>query len=289
MIMKYALLLFALIALANSKLPKLSFKSLLENIQSAYDDDIKLCEASRESKNQCTATNNLTTIYSQCCYISEKNIGESTCELFPKPLKDYKVVFDSKDFNPLFREIFGYSKYNYIPEEEEIPSDIDIKVECSDGNLEFALNGKFTEEEENILTSENHCLNYTVSSFINFGQKTEYNCKNGLLLPTSKNAGIECADLSLSFKGGAIEGKIQTCLPMAYDTYSKIKIPQYALDELKKAMSSFPFAPTQIIAELSDSKGRKISFDTETGEIISSNSIILSISKFLFLFSLFLF
>ncbi len=223
----------------------------------------------------------------QCCYISEKSLNESDCEVSPKPLNDIKVIVDSKQFNPLYREIFGFAKYK-MPEEKQIPLDIDMKAECSDGNLEFAINGEFTKEEENILKSKNHCLNYTLSSFENIIYPgVEYDCKSGLLLQTSKDAGIECADLSLFFKGGAQEFKLKTCLPMAYETYTKIKIPQYALEQLKEALKLIPIPATQVIAELSDSKGHKITFDSETGEFIGNNSIILSISKFLFLFSLF--
>jgi len=40
---------------------------------------------------------------------------------------------------------------------------------------------------------------------------------------------------------------------------------------------------------MSDTKGRKVSYDSDTGKIVSNNGGILTISKYLFLLSLFLF
>lgn len=50
------------------------------------------------------------------------------------------------------------------------------------------------------MKSENHCLNYTVSAFMNKDQEINYDCQKGLLLQSSKNAGIECGNLDITVK-----------------------------------------------------------------------------------------
>lgn len=303
--MKYALLLCVLIAFVNSKLPKLGIKSFLESIKSDYDEDQNgpSCRGV-ESKDACTAIS-LTNKGEQCCWETNRAGDEpkSSCDTFPKPSKDLQDLVNNKQFSPLYKEFAGF-----FGEISSSSNKIDSIVECSDGDLEYKLDTEFTEDEKKILESENHCLNYTMSSFEDM-TKT-FDCQQGELLQSSKDAGIECGDLAITIKNGGIEGTIKTCMVFPFNLLSKVKIPELLKDNLKIMMMNNPWLPlneSQFTLELSDSKGNKIKYDSETGEITpeggsddheevtpdggskTDNSIILNSSKYLFLLSLFLF
>ena len=306
--MKYALLLCVLIAFSNSKLPKLGIKSFLESIKSE-EDEVGCIDS--KSKDTCS-TISLTYKGQQCCWFTDRSKSEpkSSCDNFPKPSKEFQDIVNSKQFNPLFKELYGF-----LGEISSIK--IDSIVECSDGDFEYKLDTEFTEDEKKILESENHCLNYTMSSFEDM-TKT-FDCQKGELLQSSKDAGIECGNLAITLKGGATEATFKTCMPFPYELLSKAKVPEMLKETLKEMLKDMisenpdiPFQVSQFNLELSDSKGHKIKFDSETSEITpegdddhgdgggdvtpdgqddpkTDNSIILNISKYLFLFSLFLF
>ena len=176
--------------------------------------------------------------------------------------------------------------------------------------MEYKLDTEFTDDEKKILESENHCLNYTMQSFEDM-TKT-FDCKKGELLQSSKDVGIECGEFAITLKNITTEGTIKTCMVFPFNLLSKVKIPEMLTDSLKAIFINNPELPisaSQFTLELSDSKGNKIKYDSETGEIIpegdggsddheevtpdggskTDNSIILNISKYLFLLSLFLF
>ena len=287
--MKYALLLCVLIAFSNSKLPKLGIKSFLESIKSE-EDEVGCIDS--KSKDTCS-TISLTYKGQQCCWFTDRSKSEpkSSCDNFPKPSKEFQDIVNSKQFNPLFKELYGF-----LGEISSIK--IDSIVECSDGDFEYKLDTEFTEDEKKILESENHCLNYTMSSFEDVTKK--FDCQKGELLQSSKDASIECGNLAITLKGGATETTFKTCMPFPYELLSKVKVPEMIKEMVKQMIIDnpvFPIKASQFNLELSDSKGHKIKFDSETGEITpeddggsqTGNSIILNISKYLFLFSLFLF
>ena len=286
--MKYALLLCVLIAFANSKLPKLGIKSFLESIKSVVDEDQdgSFCDKA-ESKDACTAIS-LTNKGEQCCWETNRarDEPESSCDTFPKPSKDVQDLVNNKQFSPLYKEFAGF-----FGEISSSSNKIDSIVECSDGDLEYKFDNEFTEDEKKILESENHCLNYTMSSFVDMTKK--FDCQKGELLQSSKDAGIECGDLAITLKNGGAETTLKTCMPFPYELLSKVKIPDMFKDQLNEMFKENPdlsLNASQFTLELSDSKGNKIKYDSETGEITpkTGKSIMLNISKYLFLLSLFL-
>lgn len=288
--MKYTLLLCFLIAFANSKLPTESFNSLLEKENSSDDDKLK-CFAGSASKDICVDIK-LDDQNNQCCYLDAafKNETQKICSVLPKNIGDYTKVINFKQFKPLTKEVYGYIKYSF-PEEVPIPDIPEVKAQiiCKDGiNLDVDIGGdKYTEDEIKILKSEDYCLNYTVSAFMQKDKK--FDCKNGKLLPSSKEAGIECGDLSVNIKVGANETNFKTCMLFSYDMFSNIKIPDEFKGELQKRIKEIAQDADKVTVELSDSNGHKVTYDTESGEIVSNFSSILTISKYLFLLTLFLF
>ncbi len=321
--MKYALLLCVLIAFVNSKLPKLGIKSFLESIKSDYDEDQNgpSCRGV-ESKDACTAIS-LTDEVDQCCWVTDRSESEpkSVCGNLPKPIKDYKDLLNNKQLNSLHKEIFGFLEKE-LGEMSSI--NLDAIVECSDGDFEYKLDIKLTDDEKKIFESENHCLNYTMQTFKDLSKT--FDCSKGELLQSSKDAGIECGDLAITLKNGGTESTIKTCMVFPFNLFSKVKMQETLKDNLKRIMTNIPWIPlgeSQFTLELSDSKGNKIKYDSETDEITSEgdggsddhgdvtpegdggsddhkevtpdggsktdNSIILNSSKYLFLLSLFLF
>ena len=288
--MKYALLLCFLIAFVNSKFPTESFNSLLEKENSSDEDKLK-CFAGSVSKDICVDIK-LDNQNNQCCYLDTafQNETQKECYPFPKNIGDYTKVINFKQFKPLTKEVYGYIKYSF-PEEVTIPDIPEVKAQviCKDGiKLDVDIGGdEYTQDEITILKSEDYCLNYTISAFIQKDKK--FDCKNGKLLPSSKEAGIECGDLSVSIKVGTNETNFKTCLLFSYDMFSNIKIPDEFKGEIQKKIKEIVKDADKVTVELSDSKGRKVTYDTDTGEIINNHSSILNISKYLFLLTLFLF
>ena len=120
-----------------------------------------------------------------------------------------------------------------------------------------------------------------------------FDCQQGELLQSSKDAGITCGDLAITLKNGGAETTLKTCFIFPYELLSKVKIPDMFKDQLNEMFKENPdlsLNATQFTFELSDSKGNKIKYDSETGEIThkTGKSIMLNISKYLFLLSLFL-
>ena len=282
--MKYILLFCFLIALSHSKLPKISFKSFLENLNSDFDEEDP-CRTQKD-KASCLAFPSVLS-YAQCCYIKavDDGIPNEECQLSPKPLKDITDIVKAKQFDPLTREVYGFMKYG---SGEDVPdaSVMKVEVNCPDGDLEFSFEGyKYTDDEAKTLASEDHCLYYTLSSFMD-PTKKGYVWENGKLLKSAKDADIECGNLAVTVKSGSTETSFKTCMLVAYDMFSKMNMPKILNEQIKEMISE---GADKVVVELSDSKGRTIKYDSETGKIIANNSSILTISKYLFLLILFLF
>jgi len=284
--MKYFLLLCFLLALANSKVPKESFVSFLDNSFSAEEQDP--CQLASESKDVCLAKT-LDDQNTQCCYIKMDKESE-VCKSSPKPLPDISNIVNSPQFKPFVKEFYGFSQYGMTSERKMDFPEMNAQVNCQDGDLNLSIGGdKFTEDEIKILQSPDHCLNYTFSSISNImgGEQKEYDCTKGQLLQSSKDAGIECGTLNAKIKMGATETNLKTCVIFSYDMFSKINIPPMLNQKITEGIKE-RFGG-KITIEMSDTKGRKVSYDSDTGKIVSNNGGILTISKYLFLLSLFLF
>ena len=281
--MKYILFFCCLIALTHSKLPKNSFRSFLESFSS--DDNIEDPCHWVEDKDMCLKT---ITPYksSQCCYFKSfiddgnGNYEElEHCTLFVNPIKGLDNIKKSEQFKPLLREIGGFMKYN-DPNQKFFPPPFSLNLHCEDGDLDVSdLNEKYADDEIETFTSGYHCLNDTISIFKEEPpQQSSYACKDRKLLKPSQDAGIECGNLDFTIKQGFKHITIKTCIPFAYDIFSKLEMPEFLNTLIKEAIQDGHYE--KVIVELSDSKGRKIMYDSETGKIVD-NSIITSSSSIL--------
>ena len=284
--MKYFLLLCFLLVLVNSKVPNKSFKSFLEDSKISGLED-----PCAQSKDVCLAKI-LDDENTQCCYVKMEG-EEEECARSPKPLSIFSNIINTKQFKPFSKEIFGYIN-NGMDEEKKIDiPEIHAHAKCSDGELDINFGGeKYTEEEIKILKSPDHCMNYTVSSIYNFyTEPKEYDCTKGQLLQSSKDAGIECGNLNIQVKAGNQDINFKSCMPFSFDMFSKITIPSMYNQQIGQGAAGM--LGGNITVELSDSKGRKFTYDSGTGKIMlvnnENNGGFITISKYLFLLSLFLF
>ena len=94
-----------------------------------------------------------------------------------------------KDFKAMTREQTGYQIYvenmQYPYEKSE------TTMTCKNGEFSLVVENNFTNNEKNILKNNNHCLNIHYQKENN----TDFDvgeCKDYLLLDSSKNDGIDC-------------------------------------------------------------------------------------------------
>ena len=285
---KYILLFCCLIALTHSKLPKNSFQSFLESFSSVNEIEDPCYK--EEDKDKCVVIPTKDTS-TQCCYINLVNRfddgdykGNEECVLFLKPTTGLANIQKAKQFQPLLREIGGFTKYR-----GELLPPLSLFLHCNDGDFSVSnLNEIYNSDEIKTFTSGKHCLNDTASIFENEAQQESFiDCKDRELLKSAKDADIECGNLDFTMINGIKTKKLKTCIPFAYDMFSKLEMPEFLNTVIKEAIQDEHYE--KVIVELSDSKGRKIMYDSDTGKInISSSSSILTISKYLLLLSLFL-
>ena len=268
-----------MLALVNSKVPNQSLFSFLEN-SPLNDSEEDPCKA-HTTKDQCLAQT-LTDKNKQCCFV-QRNKETETCESSPNPLSDIANIFNSPQFKPLAREVVGYANYSSAEKRINFKNE-NMHIVCSDGELDVNMgNKKYSDDDIKILTSADHCMNYTVSSIMSIispQPPKEYDCTKGQLLQTSKDAGFECGTINAKMNMGGMEMNLKTCMLFSYDMFSKINVPPMLNVRLKQY---------KVTLELSDSKGRKVTYDSETGKIVGNNGGILTISKYLLLLSVFLF
>ncbi len=282
--MNYAILFCFLIALANSKVSKLGFKSLL-NLKSFiedndYDDNVdRICKSGSEGKTACHAIP-INSNYFQCCYVTEMDDieRESECDAIPKPFNNFKVLMEDKQFKALYREVLGYKKvYDESPDNrDEIiddminlgVDDIHARIECpNDETMEINIDDNFSLTEKNVLSSQNHCLNYFYLTMTSTGN-TNYDCTKGELLQSSKDAGVECGTLQITSSGV----KLKTCMLFGFEMFSNSKIQELISNQIKGEKESSN-VQSQFTIEFSDSKGNIVKYDSEGKFTIGSGPI----------------
>lgn len=307
--MKSSIILFLLFALINSKK---EFKSLIENVNDIFNEEDILCEKGNNDEKTCLNTF-LPTDQIECCYLSEL-IGDlnvsSICSPIPSAFKIIKTLETLPVFKAAERETLGFIKYNEIPLGEEEES-IGIKLQCRNDEI-VIKEEKYTAGEKMVLTNENHCLNLFMNSFSNLALNPK--CEYGLLLDSSKNAGLECGYVSLNIKLKNNFLKVptfNTCLLFDINVYDKI-VNSALGDGLKKLLKESinqiigKFIPTKYQTfvesfrlDFYDTKGNLVSYNSTIDDYHvqpinpddskGSKGSLLTISKYLLLFGFIIF
>ena len=220
---KFTIALFFLISLVNLKKPQLNLKSFL-SIPNDEEDDAKKCELAGTDKNECQAVK-LSNNNNQCGFttITSSEGTENNCVLYPFPAKDRVDMFKSKQYYAFMKEYAAFALYNPYNGGEVLLDDLKIKATASCKDVELNTSfcyDEYTEEDKNIVKSEDYCLNYYFESISNDFQG-KHDCKNGKVLDSSKNAGLECGNIEIKVKMQGETQKMKSCYLYSYDLFSK--------------------------------------------------------------------
>ena len=165
------------------------------------------------------------------------------------------------------KESQGYYTYKKGSKDEKVK----INFNCNNGELTINYGyDTYTEDEQNILKDENHCLNKHSLKQMDYDYDVG-KCEEGLLLESSKSAGLECGYFLYNIKINSEKSLIyKTCDLFNIDMFSNtIKMePKYFDEQVEliiRIQGETSFESYK--AELYDIKGNKIKYDSITGKI----------------------
>lgn len=262
---------------------------LSQNFEQIMDDSQK-CIA-HQDKNTCSSVKLTSGIY-QCCklfqyvYNPSYPFSNSICSIQINPIKAFNEEMEKETTKALFKEIWGYALYN-------MGAGSNMKMEmtytCKDGtaSMKFGFD-TYTDEEKEILRSENHCMRY-IYGINDFTTKEE--CFNSVILPSSKNVGLSCGyfEFNIKYSDGTSEN-FKSC-----NIFNKDVITNGHLDDkTKETLQTFvnnnaddEKIVLSYVVDFSDDKGHKVVYDSITQSIKSSGKM-LSLVKYLFYITLLL-
>lgn len=266
---------------------------ILSQINEEIMEDAQLCYANKDI-NTCASVKLNSEIY-QCCKVSTKtyynsyngpsSITINFCSIQVDPIKTFNEEMERESTKALYKEIWGYVVNNVVTSAEN--SKTEMTYDCKDGTGTFKFGfDTYTDEEIEILQSENHCLSYFYG-LNNFTSKEE--CFNSELLPSSKKVGLSCGYFEFNIKySDDTSQTIKSC-----NVFNKDIITNNHLDD--KSKESFEsFVNTNknnektvisFVVAFSDDKGNSVVYDSLTQSIKknSSKKIIFTIKYLLYL------
>lgn len=165
--------------------------------------DEEICEE-YEPNNQCH--NAILSSPDKLCCLKKSNVdGEnSKCSILDSGIYE---ILSNPILKSLYREINGFDIYK--SDSASYYDYLFAEYECRDGTVNF---NQFTEEEINILKSENYCLYYFNQGLIEDKSVSPETCFNADLFPSTKSYNIECGYYSFDiiYKDGS-KKNIKTC------------------------------------------------------------------------------
>ena len=292
--MKYSIIFCLALTLISSKFEGNLYKSFIQEAKDMLYDDSELCQQ-HETKDTCTAQK-ITTSDMECCYIKAKSTYNGTesnqeiCQAMPSQIGEIKEIIEFKEAKELIKEVVGYSLVNIEIKEDipiKIPDDINItaNIECKNTEINSGFSLSLTDDDKKALKSESHCF-YPLASSIKEDDEIppsiddSVKCEKFTLRQDSLNAGIECGYLKAE---GKMEGQtvsLKTCFPFNYNLYNKItqlKLMNFLIEKIKETGIQ-----DNVHIEFYNSKGKKVSFDTNNSMLLKSNLLLLLIILFMF-------
>lgn len=288
--MNYSIIFCLIFTLVSSKLEVKHYKSFIQNAKDILADDSESCK-SQTTKNNCIAQK-ISDPEMECCYITaemkynEKEESQKICEAIPKQIGEFEEIIELKQTNELVKEVYGYVIMNIDDIEEEMPEDFSAtaNIKCKKTDIDVKFDYSLTEEDKKVLKSENHCFDPLVKSIAEGNISSiddNVKCEKMLLRQDSLKAGIECGYIKVEGKMDEETRSLKTCFPFHYDLYKKItklKIMDVAREKIKE--TGFE---GNIRVEFYNSKGKKVTFDTDNSMLLKSNLLLLLLI-FLFMF-----
>lgn len=270
---------------------------ILSQIDEQIKEDAQKCR-DNEDINTCTNVKLKSGIY-QCCkatYTSYSNYYYSSsssntlnlCLVQIDTIKTFNEEMERKSTKALYKEIWGYVVYSVV--KPDVDSKIEMIYNCKDGTWAFRFGfDTYTDEEIEILQSENHCMSYFYG-LNEFTSKEE--CFNSEILPSSKKAGLSCGyfEFNIKYSDGTSQ-TIKSC-----NIFNKDIITNNHLDDKSKEnFESFvntnknnEKTVVSFVVALSDDKENSVVYDSLTQSIKTNNSekMICLIKYLLYLFLL---
>jgi hypothetical protein len=270
-------------------------------------DYIQMCIDSPTDEDSCLSVS-LGSQYYQCCVLTlttPSNISE-VCTL-SSPVEEMEKELASGRAKASMKELYGYTKYDMLSYDPNSELFEELKViynyKCKDGELSFRYGyDTYTEEEIKILRSEKHCLVYS-NSYITYydyldRMPSKEDCFNADLLQSTKDTGISCGfiEIHLNFQSGK-KLNFNTCNLFNPEMAETRKLDKESNNLYQSIVQKISNDQGEILIdykiELSDSNGKKMNYNSLTGQIEDSivssaeekesNSQIVKISKYLLL------
>lgn len=276
--------------------------SLLSQIYSQnYEqmfNDIELC-LYNDNTNNCTNVKMTSGVY-QCCKVKTSGyyLDNTLCSIQVTPISLFKEQMEDKTTKALFKEIFGYSLYNgYNYGYNEYRDYMKIKIDyyCKDGNATSLFGyDTYTNEEINVLQSDNHCLRFIYSDILYNSYATKENCFNSVLTQSSINVGLTCGFFEFTIiYSDRTRDSIKTCNIFNKELINYGKLDDKTKESFESVVNSNKNSSKIVLSytvDFSDKNGNKLFYDSETETVSSDNLKVnsISISKYLIFLSVLL-
>ena len=163
----------------------------------------------------------------------------------------------------------------YIVYDHHIP---DYKIEYTCPKNSYTLNygqGSFTQEEIDIIKSENYCLQLYYEGLYQLGYVSDFVtnehtitkdiCMNGLTLPNSKNS---CGYTSFNFKlADGTTKTVSTCMMLSSAFYETKNLDKLLEEDFKKFNSFGDESIVSFDVEMTNKDGKVLSYNSLTGGV----------------------
>ena len=291
--MKYTIIFCLLFVLINSKKEIKHKFSLLKGLKGNDYDDDSSCDADTRDKCKNLPIPEKGLI---CCYYevkTDKNT-EEYCDSYREDIVKYKDIYETKEYKAYLREEYGYGRISRGREPEF--KKIEEKVTCKNGGYSYAVDTQYSDKEKAIFKNKEHCLK--VSEMRDDDIKYDVGeCKNYIVTDSAKSNGIECGyfimNITLDTKETVYS---KTCYLFNLKLMKKVaevrKEQLFNEDEAQDIIDEMGIEGNvqSFIAEISNGKGKKITYDSKTKKIsVEGSGFILTASKYLFLLFIILF
>ena len=250
-----------------------SYEEILKDSTKCYaNENINTCTNVKLSLDNLQCCKVSTTTYTSYYYSYDNPYTISICSIQVAPIKIVQEELEKETTKALYKETWGYVTNSFAYGASN--SKVEMVYSCEDGTatMRFGFD-TYTNEEIEILQSDNHCLSY----FYGINEFTsKEDCFNSVLLPSSKNVGLSCGyfEFNIKYTDGTSEN-IKSC-----SIFNKDVITSSHLDD--KSKENFEtFVQTNkdddktvlsYVVALSDDQGNSAVYDSLTQSINPENS-----------------
>ena len=246
-----------------------------------YQDDYERCSSAEST--QCKSvsiSNNM-----ECCqvftdfqsaYIPDNYI----CSIYPTTTKVTQKIIEQ--IEGMYRETYGFTCAM-----NEVWYSTPFKQSFDCPSQKFTINydvGTYTDEDKEILKSENNCIRLNYEGLYDLGliesgtfnlqykEITKEDCANAVMLPSSQNFAT-CAFASYDFQleDGSTK-HVNTCLYIAKSTFDTNTLDQNSEQSFSSYSDINGVRITSYKIEIIDKNGKSLSYDSKTKSTTSTST-----------------